>query len=169
MTLKKIGKGTFTTAYLMDDKKTVLLKSTCPIKECMACGWYPDSYLFPEVNPTNKYNEYTMAYYPRVSSLKNTLSARQYRLYKALRALPFCSSENKHMSFHHWHDQFNSLPAEFKAEKQALSEALDACKNYGSDIAFEISPRNIAVKGRKLVLLDCFFSISKLQEVRANK
>ena len=77
MTLKKIGKGTFTTAYLMDDKKTVLLKSTCPIKECMACGWYPDSYLFPEVNPTNKYNEYTMAYYPRVSSLKNTLSARQ--------------------------------------------------------------------------------------------
>ena len=32
----KIGKGLFSTAYLQEDNKTVVLKSTDYIKECMA-------------------------------------------------------------------------------------------------------------------------------------
>jgi len=45
--MKLIGKGAFTKAYLMDDQTTVFLKSSCPIKEVMALGWFPDSSLFP--------------------------------------------------------------------------------------------------------------------------
>ena len=51
--------------------------------------------------------------------------------------------------------------------KEVMIEALEACGNYGSDVAFEISPRNVAVKDGKLILLDCFFMKSKLNQVRS--
>ncbi|UZT50044.1 hypothetical protein [Enterobacter phage 01_vB_Eclo_IJM] len=47
--------------------------------------------------------------------------------------------------------------------------ALDACANFGSDIQFEISPRNVRAVNGKLILVDCFFLVSKLQEVRSSK
>jgi len=60
-------------------------------------------------------------------------------------------------------EAFRSLPREFKTAKTALIDAVSALTNYGSDICFEISPRNIAVtKTGNLILLDCFFMRSKL-------
>jgi hypothetical protein len=50
-----------------------------------------------------------------------------------------------------------------------MLDALDACANYGNDVCFEISPRNVAVKNGKLVLMDCFFMADKLQEIQAEK
>ena len=166
--MKKIGKGAFTTAYLTTDNK-VLLKSMDPIKECMALGWFPTCYLFPTVENTDQHNEFIMEYYPKVSSLKSNLSPRQWRLYKALRNLEPFQGKNKHMAYNHWWDQFGSLHSEFRNEKEMLQEALTAASNCGSDIAFEISPRNVATKNNKLVLLDCFFSISTLQMLSAQE
>jgi hypothetical protein len=62
--------------------------------------------------------------------------------------------------------QFNRLP---KWAARALNEQIDGLMNYGADIRFEISPRNVAVKNGKLILLDCFFFASKLREVRGIK
>ena len=156
--LKRIGKGSFTTAYLMDNDK-VLLKSSDPIKECMAMGWFPNSHLFPKVKFGDVDNEYIMNYYPKQTSLKNTLKPKHYAFYKELRRL--------------WEDlPFNydvyTLRTHFryltdKRKSAILIEALEACMNYGSDICFEISPRNVAVgKTGNLILLDCFYIKSLL-------
>ena len=166
--MKLIGKGAFTKAYLNDDEKTVVLYSVCPIKECMAFGGFPTSPLFPKLEQTGYLDSgegvYTMVYYPRVKSLKNALKPEQYAIYKELRALRALIPCNG----------YNVLHKAFKTIKNRrvrglMLQALDACSNYGSDIGFEISPRNVAVKNGKLVLLDCFFIQSKLKEVRSKK
>ena len=165
--MKLIGKGAFTKAYLKDDNKTVFLKSVCPIKECMAYGWFPESYLFPTLESVGN-NEYEMQYYPKVTSLKQNLSKHQWELYKTLRNLNMFGDFYTD-KFTHWHEQFDTIPNKFSKEREALKEALDGCANYGYDIGFEISPRNVATKGKKLVLLDCFFSVSQLHKVRTGE
>jgi hypothetical protein len=161
-TVKLIGKGAFTRAYLMESGK-VLIKTCDPIKECMAWGWFPESELFPKLDWVDL-GVYEMEYYPRVKSLKGSLEPEQYEIYKSLRALGTLYRQNKHELHSAWHELFDTL--EDEGLKEVMKEALDACGNYGSDISFEISPRNVAVKDGKLVLLDCFFSVSKLEEVR---
>lgn len=162
---KLIGRGAFTKAYLRAHDNKVILESSCPIKECMSLGWFPDSELFPKITRVES-EVYEMEYYPKVSSLKNNLNPDQYKIYKDLRNL-----YNKHQ----WNSNpYNSLSlyyAEFeKLDNKELAllmqEAIEGCSNYGSDIAFEISPRNVAVKNGKLILLDVFYSISKLKQVQ---
>lgn len=163
--MNKIGQGTFTKCYLNDDNKTVTLHSTDYIKECMSLNWFPESRLFPEIT-SNDDNSYTMEYYPRVRSLKNTLNERDWKLYQILRKLTIQFSRNTHDSFSLWHEQFKTIPDEYEEEREDIAGALDACGNYGSDIGFEISPRNVAVKDGQLIMLDCFFSISQLKSTR---
>ena len=167
--MKLIGKGAFTKCYLNDDSKTVTLHSVDNIKECMAYGWFPSSYLFPNVNPTEEQGVYTMKYYKRVSSLKNSLSPRQWDLYKVLREVMAKFDYMTHVNalFTAWHEAFDTIPSKYAREREVIKEALDACANYGQDINFEISPRNIAVQGNKLVLLDCFFLTRQLKAVRS--
>jgi hypothetical protein len=163
---KLIGKGSFTYAYLREDGK-VFLQSKCPIKECMAMGWFPDSNLFPQLerlgwseDRKEDFQDYRMDYYPKVKSLKNNLDKDQYQIYKDLRALsvPYCDPQQ---SFFRWHEEFDKL--ENEELREVMKEALDACGNYGTTIGFEISPRNVAVENGKLILLDCFYDISKLR------
>jgi hypothetical protein len=165
---KLIGRGSFTWAYLIPNEK-VLLVSRCPIKECMSFGWFPESPLFPTLEclgwaDKEDFKEYEMEYYPKVRSLKNNLDPDQYQIYKDLRALqlPF-GILNKHDYFQEWHKLFDTLQNE--ELRDIMKEALDACSNYGSDIGFEISPRNVATKNGKLILLDCFYQITKLQGI----
>ena len=164
--LKLIGKGAFTKAFLNVDN-SVILVSCCPIKECMSNGWFPDSELFPKLERVDSdvYSTYTMEYYPRLKGeLKANLDADQYAIYKTLRAFNDIYTIN----------QFNRVEAIYKAFegindevlKDVMLEALEACSNYGSDIGFEISPRNVAVKNGKLILLDCFYHIGTLTKVR---
>lgn len=172
--MKLIGKGTFTKAYLLECGTSVFLESTCPIKECMSLGWFPESTLFPEIERLDDIEKqskivytYKMEFYPKPLSLKTELEPREYLLYQELRKLKITPPMNRHLLFNEWHKAFNSLPDEFRLESEILREALDACGNFGSDIAFEISPRNVRVKNGKLILLDCFFSVSKLNETRS--
>lgn len=165
---KLIGRGAFTRCYKLGEDQ-VLLESCCPAKECMSFGWGNTGDLFPKLERVefDEYSTYVMKRYPKTRGLKSHISEHQWSLYKALRALPInfggdCDGSN------HWYNQFNSLPDQFEDEKEQLLEMLNAMGNYGADIGFEISPRNVAVDNGKLVLLDCFFMISKLKEVRKN-
>lgn len=168
--LKLIGKGAFSKCYQLD-QNTVLLKSVCPIKECMSLGYFPDSELFPTINRLEYGDEstYIMAYYARTPSLKKSLDADQYAIYKELKNLFDNSCPNmldKRTRYNYWLAQFSTLTPSLA---DVMLDALDACANYGDCICFEISPRNVAVKNGKLVLMDCFFMMDKLQEVQAEK
>jgi hypothetical protein len=164
--LKEIGKGEFTTAYLKNAKR-VILKSKDAVKECMAHKWFPESYLFPSVdfcdgieNDERGNAFYEMEYFPKKSSIKQNVSSRQWDLYKTLRALFSKHSmvQRGQAPYVKWLDAFNTLPSRFDNEKEALLDAVSALTNYSQEVHFEISPRNVATKGNKLVLLDCFFT-----------
>lgn len=170
---KLIGRGTFTKAYMWGAKQ-VLLISEDHIKEAMAHGWFPESRLFPEIKYTETDGEYIMDYYPRVSSLKNALDPEEYQLYQELRYI-FSNRAyvaNPYDLYHYWYEVFGEYPfshSEAEDIREALQEALNACGNWGTDICFEISPRNVAVKDGKLVLLDCFFirkQLAKKMEIK---
>lgn len=156
--MKLIGKGDFTRAYLQTNGK-VFLKSVCPVKECMAHGWFPNSRLFPKIKQVNCDEhctmEYEMEYYPKVKSLKQNLDPKEYQMYKDLRALSIGYTNNPHNFYHLWYEQFETLKN--KRLREAMIDALDGCSNFGSTVCFEISPRNVATKNGKLILLDCFF------------
>lgn len=173
MVYKRIGTGSFSTVYRKGNSSHVLIVSTDPVKECMSMGWFPDSRLFPKVTRIS-YNDdgtqtFTMKYYDKVTAPKKQLNERSYKLYKALRGLDITYCKD-HLLYDKWVKAFNELPKEFKAAKEALLEAVSALTNYGSDISFEISPRNIAVtKSGNLILLDCFFLRSALREKKSIK
>lgn len=170
---KKIGRGAFSTVYKETDT-TVLIVSSDPVKECMSLGWFPESPLFPEVERVEiSFDEkgnclYRMEYLSRPSSLKKNLDAEHWKIYKTLRDYfstlfpPF----QKDRSYEVLKAAFQDCLEAFPECLEALENALEALANYGSDMWFEISPRNVAVKDGKLILLDCFFMQSKLKEVQ---
>lgn len=174
--MKKLGQGSFTTAFL-EDSGTVLLHSVDFVKECAGYGWTPEHRLFPEierledVSPNNDLRAYRMEYFPRVKSLKSNLEPREWLLYQTLRKLSIVmgAGHDRHNFSQRWREEFQTLPDEFEDEKQGLLEMVDALANYGEDACFEISPRNVAVKEGKLILLDCFFLHSQLTASRENK
>jgi len=156
--MKCIGRGLFSTVY-QKNKNKVLIVSTDPVKECMANGWFPRSSLFPKVVPVGSQDEksmYEMKYYQKVTAPKQQLNPAGYDLYCALRngAHQQCGKQGySQVTF-----QIEALPKKHTTAKRALLAAVEALTNYGEDISFEISPRNIvATKTGKLILLDCFF------------
>ena len=164
ITLKPYRTGHFSTAFKLSDNK-ILLQSRDKVKECMAHGWFPESRMFPKiefsdlkiVNFDNSENLYEMPFYEQPKSFKKTLSPRQWRLFKALRAVGVrlsCGFANYNRTLL---EQLEGIPYEFRKERDALLEAVDALYNYSEKVGFEFSPRNLAVKGNKLILLDVFF------------
>jgi len=159
--MKQIGKGAFTTAY-KKDASTVLLKSVDPIKECMAHGWFPNSQLFPNVKFGERPGEYVMRYYNTNPSLTK-LHPKHRKFYDELHDL--WTSLPLHSGYNEVYQAFTKIKD--RNYRRIMVDALQACSNYGSDVCFEISPRNIAItKTGRMVLLDCFFMRSKLREVR---
>lgn len=164
---KLIAKGAFTKCYLLPGGEKVRLESSDPSKECISLGWGADHSMFPEMKRVDDYT-YEMKYYPRVTSLKSALDPDQWEFYKKLKEINEKTTWTR--SGKDW-EYLDSLRAEFAElpDGEALNEHLDGLLNYGSDIGFEISPRNVAADNGKLILLDCFFFRNKLNEVRAAK
>ena len=165
-TVKRIGSGAFTKAYLMENGR-VLLRSCDPIKEAMAWGWFPKSEYFPEVSVLDE-GVYEMQYYPRVRSLKSALAPAQWAIYKSLRNL-YNAYMGTCRDYFDWYKVFEQEAADDYGVPddvvQIILEALNACSNYGQSVNFEISPRNVAAQDGQLVLLDCFYLKSALDEV----
>ena len=156
--MKLIGKGSFTKAYLLQNGR-VRLESTDPVKECMAEGYFPESKLFPTIKKI-EWGVYETTYYKPVKSLKNTLTSLHYSYYKALRDIELRYVQNPYDSYMELSKIFKTLPRQLQKN---LQYAIDGLSNWGTDIGFEISPRNVAVtKTGKLILLDCFFIKSHL-------
>ncbi|WMX18609.1 hypothetical protein [Aeromonas phage 1233] len=166
--MKRIGKGEFTTAYLLDSGK-VLLESRDAIKECMANEWFPSCRLFPKVEyapsglrpERDGYQHYLMDYYPNTRSLKGALEPRQWALYQALRD---CWNNTffgfgKHPLdwMREFLDRFRKEYPQFRRQHKQLFEAWEATRNYSELVLFEISPRNVRAHNGKLILMDCFF------------
>ncbi len=170
--LKSIGKGTFTKCYLNSCGESVTLITCDPIKECIANGWFPESELFPKVEHVDycertDRNIYTMEYYPRTKGLKSVLDVDQWKIYQTLckvyQGLSYHS--NIYEGYQKLYKAFESI--QDQELREIMIDALDACSNYGSDVGFEISPRNVAVKNGKLILLDVFFMRSTLKQIRS--
>lgn len=162
--LKLVGKGTFTRAYLRPDNM-VQLDSCCPIKEVIALDWFPDTPLFPKMEKLGQarregYYLYLMEYYPKpTGGLKKNLDPDQYAIYQELRRLehhPLNGYRDIVKAFQHIKDE---------QLRETMLDAATASSNVGEDIAFEISPRNVAVKDGKLILLDVFYNISMCAKV----
>lgn len=179
--MKFIGKGAFTRCYLKEDGKTVQLVSCDPVKECMAFGWLPAGGLFPEVRGTNEMGVYEMDYLPYSRSLRKDLDAEDFKLYLYLKALMdgLRVPANRYDSYlvvyqgilqllNREKKKVGAGSPYIKEKLEELLEGLNGITNCGSDVWMEISPRNVRAVNGKLVLLDCFFSIGKLLEVRQN-
>lgn len=168
--MKYIGKGAFSKVFLNSDGATVTIYSSDKAKECLAMGWHDDPIgLFPTCSQLD-YEVYSMEYFPRARSLKNNLEPEQYKLYKDLRELfssvPYI--RNIHDSYSKLYTLFDESSLDNKV-KESLLSMLDSLINWGTDIGFEISPRNVAVKNGKLVLLDCFFFKSDLLKLSKSR
>lgn len=161
--MKLIGKGLFSKVYQLNEKQ-VLIKSICYTKEAYSMDWHNSKNIFPVMERTNEYQEYICEYYPKVDSLKDYLLPEHYEIYKNLRSLSIGYIENKYNLLDAWRKEFSKVSN--RKYRLALLDMLDVLSNYGSDIQFEISPRNVAVKKGKLVLLDCFFLTSQRDKIQ---
>ena len=114
---------------------------------------------------------YEQSYYPKVKSLKAALKPTEWEFYRELRETQ--SNINPFLDDYKALDSLQSLikalPSKYASKKEALLGAVDALTNYGVDVRFEISPRNVTARNGRLVLLDCFFMAGKLKEVKKNK
>jgi len=162
--MELIGTGSFSKVYKKGNK--VYIKSNDPAKECMALGWFPNSRLFPKVKFTNEHGfDYEMKYYKKHTSLKKALKPIEWEKYQELRKFMFSFryGNNPGLFFNDLIQGFNKLKN--KTLKKALIGAVEAMGNYGGDVMFEISPRNVSVSDTGgLVLLDCFFMQSMLKK-----
>lgn len=175
-TLPLIGRGMFSAVY-RKNVKTVLIKSIDPVKECMALGWFPSSRMFPKTTRVALLDDdqgtalYEQRYYPKVKSLKTALKPAEWEFYRVLREVH--NNVNRFLDDYKALDSLQSListmPSKYARKKAALLGAIDALTNYGPDVRFEISPRNVAVHNGRLILLDCFFMVGKVREVRTQQ
>lgn len=157
--MELIGKGAFSKVYKLNEKQ-VLIKSVCYAKECISLNI--NSKWFPKLERTD-YNEYICEYYPKVKSLKEALKPEQYKIYQELRKLNvYCNNSYDYLDG--WRKEFKKLKN--TSLKNSLLEVLTDLSNYGTQIGFEISPRNVAVKNGNLILLDVFYMRDQLERVR---
>lgn len=162
-----IGKGAFTNCY--DNGKTVYLVSTCQAKDCYATLASKGKKYFPDVDSVtvDGCNVYVMEKFQINRAIKPHLDADQYNDYLTLRSIfrkSCCDSSDRYFVLH---DLFSEI--ENETLRYEMLETLDDFSNYTQNIGFEISPRNVATKNGKLILLDVFYSIDLLKKKQKQK
>ena len=163
--MEKIGQGSFSKVYKKGNK--VFIKSNDAQKECMALGWFPSSRLFPKIKFSDNGFDYEMKYYKKHKSLKTALKPTEWEKYQELRRIFIQNkfSAPRIQSIDHWINAFKKIKN--KTLRKHMCNALEAMGNYGPDVCFEISPRNVAISNTgNLILLDCFFMKHQLEETR---
>jgi len=170
--MKLIGKGCFSKVYEVDADR-VKIVSTDMAKECLALWGFGDSPLWPVLERIDQLdsgeNVFIGKRYKTGRGVKGLLNARSYRLYLALRKCGDCyfQGRNEFDAAQHLRTVFRSMPEEFSEEREAMCAAVDSLLNYGHDVRFEISPRNVAADNAGgLILLDVFFFRSARPKVK---
>ena len=170
--LKLIGKGLFSKVYFNDNIDYVIINKNDYIKEAMAFDWFPESIHFPKIEDIEIEGEYywKMKKYNKTKKIKGLLNNQDYKFYTELRIIfktkPII--KNKYDSFNVLYKLFSESSLT-EDQKELMLGALSACSNYGSDVGFEISPRNIFIDDGTLILADCFYIISQAEEIRRKK
>ena len=165
--MKLIGKGAFSKVYDNGDN-TVTIKTKDWAKEALAL--WVDNDRFPKVERLD-YDEistYKMKKFDKVKAIKRDLNDYDYALYTYLRK-NVCASNLGWGESHDYstlYEAFSNMPEGFKEDAQKLIDALDEMSNYGQDVSFEISPRNVFIENGRLIFADVFFFQSQLAEVR---
>lgn len=174
---KVIGKGSF--SRVADMGNTVLIESIDDVKNCFANGLMPDSDYLPcidfapakydidKVKAGYDVNYYISPKYTRVTVPKKQLRKDEYKIYSELRKVfkSITYKQNKNLNMYCIRDAINDSGLSDDM-KELLNECIDSLANYGTDICFEISPRNIATNDKgDLILLDVFFFHSQLKKV----
>jgi hypothetical protein len=157
--MKIVGKGKFSRVYEdPNDKKRVIIKSTCWVKECLSQNWMPESNMYPSVVREDGDFSYSMMRYEQPRSIKCALTPHHYKMYGQLR--DFAEAMQTHSDNRPTMDRLDSLFVDLNIMpklEQLIRDSVDALSNYGQHPRFEISPRNIAVLDSKLILLDVWF------------
>lgn len=176
--LKLIGKGAFSKVYSSEVLDYVIITKCDYIKEAMAFNWFPDSIHFPIIEEIEIEGEYywKMKKYKKTKRIKGLLIEDDYIFYKKLRKI--CQENlsiylnkkdcNNINPYNELYNLFSNSDLE-NYQKELMLDALSACSNYGADIGFEISPRNIYIDNNRLILGDCFFIKSQLIEIRKSQ
>ena len=174
--LKLIGKGAFSKVYTSLELDYVVITKGDYIKEAMAFNWFPDSIHFPKIEEIKIGNEYfwKMKKYNKTKKIKDLLIETDFIFYKKLQKI-YKENLSIFLNKKDLNDSYNVLYKLFSEssltedQKELMVDALSACSNYGSDVGFEISPRNIYIDNNRLILGDCFFIKSQLIEIRQSK
>lgn len=157
-----IGSGSWSSCYLQDNG-TVILRSKDFVKKLMSKDGWPKHRMWPQLKCVSlqkgrKYPLYQMEKLQIVSKMTHTelvkaLSKRQFRWYKVLEKINFINgsieSQKKKLSVR--------IPKEFHRELEQIFLAFDYIDSQGRKANFECQDFNLAVKGDKIILLDCFF------------
>lgn len=186
----QIGRGCFSFVHKRPGDNFVTIISRDKAKECAAIFGLnsedlPESkILFPDISysklPESKkaesilekrgfedYKIYQIKYFPVVKSLKRGLKTNFWEFYKKLyfiwESYPY--NNNNWERIDYYKKEFAKIDDEIKGKYgAAIINALETLINYGDDVWFEISPRNVRVDTNgRLVLLDVFFFRGDMQ------
>lgn len=170
--------GAFSRVCVNPEKSSVYMISVCPIKRCIAEeNLYDEFDMLPQIHEVQ--NDqcsiiYKMPYYHTSRAVKKMLSDDQYDIYKML--VDLCDKfiatiqTPKHNNHNNYSILFNLFDQIENADvRDQMLGMLDCFANWTHKICFEISPRNVAEKDGKLVLLDCFYCVERLTEIRSGK
>jgi len=158
---KQIAKGSFTRCYKKENEDFVTLSSVCPSKLMLSeVGEHYDLYpTLQEIAP----EIYRCEYFKKVDSLKKNLGDRDWKLYQTLRKYLNGSQGIYNIQDNLYRIEGKISDAHFEEIEYSVQ---DAANYLCEDACFEISPRNVAAKNGKLILLDVFFSARTLAEVQ---
>lgn len=157
-----IGRGSFSRAYKTGEN-SVELVSVCPAKTCYATFSKGNPFAPIMEHHETKPNTFKMPLYPHINPRVH-LNQRAYLIYRELSILgtydvgyeEFCSAINE-----------SHVLTETEKEN-IISLASDVCNAIDpDDLRFEIPLANITCDEQgNLIMLDCFFSLEALRNVR---
>lgn len=170
---KLIGKGMFSKAYQVGENE-VELHSFCMSKECYAM-FSQENKFAPVIELIDRKDDgagiYKMPLYPKIKAPKKQLNAHAYKLYRQLQNVQnkyldnyFKEGSYKFFGYNEFCEAVESSDIESDDKEEIISLASDVCNGIDiRNLRFEISPRNISANpDGSLVMLDCFFDISKI-------
>jgi len=158
-------RGAFSKVTFSECGKFAKITSQDMAKECLVMWGYGESDMWPEIErqydmETQDSDDqvFVMPKYDQPRSLKAALLPEEWEKYQALRKTPW------HMAgygkFCELYRLAQTLPYGLS---DVICEALDSLANYGDTWAIEVSPRNVAVKNGRLILLDIFYDRKALR------